>query len=113
MKKKSLAKRIVSFITAVGLSLTSTVMLIPASAEDNAVTAGSACAQCTEAGTENPGTYSVWLDSEGTHKLVCSADNSHESGVSHTDGAGTSQAVHRVSALMLMQLKKTIFPMKL
>ena len=37
MKKKSLTKRIVSFITAVGLTLTSTVMLIPASAEDSGV----------------------------------------------------------------------------
>ncbi len=37
MKKKSLTKRIVSFITAVSMTLTSTVMLIPVSAEDSGV----------------------------------------------------------------------------
>ena len=66
MKKNGLTKRIVSLITAVGLTLTSTVMLIPVSAAN----VGDACSQTTDC----TGTY-AWVDTEGTHTLQCSVCN--------------------------------------
>ncbi|MBQ2824405.1 MAG: hypothetical protein IJF18_07490 [Oscillospiraceae bacterium] len=74
MKKKSLAKRLVSFITAVGLSLTSTVMLIPASAAVD-----EAHADCPGAGTV------VWTETDTNHQLACNGDGcDYTEGESHT-----------------------------
>ena len=84
MKKKSLTKRLVSFVTAVGLTLTSTVMLIPASAavyED--------CAACIEAGADPAGTMEWQSVEEGAkHQIVCTENPDHTEGDAHVAGMG-------------------------
>ncbi len=90
MKKKSLVKRIVSFITALSLSISSTIMIVPASAEDvNSLP--NAGETCTLGGDENPcpGTYS-WQEDGDNHVLQCNGTTVHTvDGSSHAAGSGT------------------------
>lgn len=89
MKKKNLAltKRVVSFITAVCLSLSSTIMVLPASAYTDAAPATIAAnGQCNESGCA--GTY-LWVEEEeGNHVLKCNGDTVHiYDGYTHVSGA--------------------------
>lgn len=89
MKKKSFIKRIVSFVTALSLTISSTVMILPASA-DEANILPSTGATCTLGDEENPcsGTYS-WQDEGGTHVLKCNGTTVHTvADSSHTAGEG-------------------------
>lgn len=92
MKKKTLTKRIVSFITALSLSISSTIMVLPASAwtetnggqQPDSATYGGYCMQ------ENcEGTYGWEENSDGKHILTCTVcDNTQ--GESHAPGEGDS-----------------------
>lgn len=85
MKKKTLTKRIVSFITALSLSISSTIMVLPASAyTDTAPAEATLNGPCEVQDYE--GTYSVYYDcKDGRHSLKCNVCN-NESGLYHYEG---------------------------
>lgn len=86
MKKKTLTKRIVSFITALSLSISSTIMVLPASAytTDTAPAEATLNGPCEVQNCE--GTYSVYYDcKDGRHSLECSVCK-NESGLYHYEG---------------------------
>lgn len=83
---KKFTKRIISLITAISLSISSTVMILPANAfaEDSTeeqIAYGIACTV-----EECDGTYEWFSDYKGTHYLRCDSNSEHTTNVTHIAG---------------------------
>lgn len=83
---KKFTKRIVSLITAISLSISSTVMILPANAfaedqTEDQIAYGNACAV-----EECDGTYDWFSDYKGTHYLRCDLNSEHTTNVTHIAG---------------------------